>query len=298
VNENAAAAGELRISVSNYQLPAASPKWVEVDGSVTFSRKRLFNLSMVGVEARYVRLSFNVESGGRVGAFGLFGGQKLDHSAWKNAGNQQFGLVSNSAGSRHHKGARETDYAALRAKARVVHVSSGAVSNAAPMIDDNEKSGFTFAPGDRRPTAIVELATNEEIHRVSARYKMHTPGRLDVYLLNDMSKSAPDLNYQTPVASVTDEEGDGDASVEFDPEGARYVVVRFTPSGSFAGDRPFEITEIGAYGSMPTGTNTLEAPDVYAVDYTAAPFPSQSSAEISTKLGTLAIPPILAAVSP
>ncbi len=68
VNENATAAGELKISVSNDQLPATSPKWVEVDGNITFSHKRLFSVSTVGVEARYLKLSFNVAKGVRIAA--------------------------------------------------------------------------------------------------------------------------------------------------------------------------------------------------------------------------------------
>lgn len=68
VNENAGAAGEMKIAVSNVQLPAASPQWVDVDGRVAFNHKRLFNLSMVGVEARYLRLSFNVGKGSRLAA--------------------------------------------------------------------------------------------------------------------------------------------------------------------------------------------------------------------------------------
>jgi len=32
-----------------------------VDGTISFSHKRLFNLSMLGVETRFVRLSFHVE---------------------------------------------------------------------------------------------------------------------------------------------------------------------------------------------------------------------------------------------
>src|SRR5947209_18840301 len=62
LNENAAACGELRIAVSNSPLPADSPKWTEVDGIVPFAHKRLFKLSMLGVETRFVRLSFHVES--------------------------------------------------------------------------------------------------------------------------------------------------------------------------------------------------------------------------------------------
>ena len=61
LNENAAACGELRIAVSDAALPADSPKWTEVDGIVPFAHKRLFKLSILGVETKFVRLSFKVE---------------------------------------------------------------------------------------------------------------------------------------------------------------------------------------------------------------------------------------------
>ena len=61
VNENASACGELKIAVSNYHLPVDSPAWTAVDGSIPFVRKRLFNLSMLGVAAKYVKLSFHVQ---------------------------------------------------------------------------------------------------------------------------------------------------------------------------------------------------------------------------------------------
>lgn len=66
VNENAAARGEMRIAVSNNRLPPNSPKWIEVSGKTAFTHKRLFNLSMVGVEARYVKVSFHVEKRDRI----------------------------------------------------------------------------------------------------------------------------------------------------------------------------------------------------------------------------------------
>src|SRR6266404_5652448 len=62
LNENAAACGELRIAVSDSPLPVDSPKWTEVDGIVPFAHKRLFKLSMLGVETKFVRLSFKVDS--------------------------------------------------------------------------------------------------------------------------------------------------------------------------------------------------------------------------------------------
>ena len=62
INENAAASGELKIAVSDSHLAATSPKWSEVDGIIPFSHKRLFNLSLLGIETRFVRLSFHVDS--------------------------------------------------------------------------------------------------------------------------------------------------------------------------------------------------------------------------------------------
>src|SRR5438477_6005585 len=71
VNENAAAAGEMTVAVSNYRLPAQSRKWIEVNGSTSFTGKRLFDLSLLGTEARFVKLSFHVTKSGTIAAVGL-----------------------------------------------------------------------------------------------------------------------------------------------------------------------------------------------------------------------------------
>ena len=61
LNENGKARGELQISVSNQRLAPTSPDWKEVEGVIPFSHKRLFGVSLLGIEAKYVRLSFRVE---------------------------------------------------------------------------------------------------------------------------------------------------------------------------------------------------------------------------------------------
>src|SRR6202140_1374707 len=71
LNENAAACGELRIAVSDSPLPPDSPKWTEVDGIVPFAHKRLFELSMLGVEAKYMKLLFHVEKAVQMTGLGL-----------------------------------------------------------------------------------------------------------------------------------------------------------------------------------------------------------------------------------
>lgn len=70
INENMAARGEFRIAVSNEKLSADSDKWTPVDGAVSFKCKRLFNVSMLGVEAKYIRLTFHVEHENGMAALG------------------------------------------------------------------------------------------------------------------------------------------------------------------------------------------------------------------------------------
>lgn len=66
INLNAAASGEFNIAIADSRLKANSPGWVPVDGIVPFSHKRLFNLSLLGTGAKYVKLSFHVEKTNRL----------------------------------------------------------------------------------------------------------------------------------------------------------------------------------------------------------------------------------------
>jgi hypothetical protein len=260
VNENATAEGDLQISVSNYRLPMQSPKWTEVNGSTPFTGKRLFDLSLLGVEARYVKLSFHVGKGGRIAALGLYGGQSLQKFAARQRGVIR---VTNTAATRRLEDMLNFNFANLYAQATIVFVSSGTRELSKRMIDDDVITAFQFAPADRHPTVIVELADHQRLHRVSAVYKMQA-GRLDVFLLNELEPNPGDLGNATPVASVTDASAGGKAAVNFDPQGARYVALRWTPTELDSG-QSFEVAELSAFGDMPLSMlSTTELPDVYA----------------------------------
>ena len=296
VNENATARGELKIAVSNHQLPATSPKWVEVDGDIPFTNKRLSNVSMMGVEAKYVKLSFNVQKAGRIAALGLYGDETLQRFAQRQ--HQLTWVVNTSPRSQRPKDRLNFNFANLYAKARVVYVSSGPVPAARRMIDDDSETGFRFSPADPHPTVIVELAESERLNRVSALYEMAS-GRMDVYLLNDLGHIPADLGGAKPIASVTDRSGDGKAAVDFDPQGARYVALRWTPEGDRRGKNTFEVAEINAFGDVPLAMLQLfEAPDVFASNSAGVQGPGGGNPDISHTMGTLAVPPAIPSVSP
>jgi hypothetical protein len=60
VNGNTAARGELRIAVANENLPVDSASWLPVEGNVPFEHKRRFDVSLMGVDAKFVRVTFAV----------------------------------------------------------------------------------------------------------------------------------------------------------------------------------------------------------------------------------------------
>src|SRR3954471_6525849 len=260
VNENAAAAGEVTLSVSNYRLPAQSAKWNRVNESVAFTGKRLIDLSMLGTEARYVKLSFHATKAGTIAGLGLYGGQSLQKFAARQHGVVR---VTNTAATRRLEDMLNFNFANLYARARVVFISSGSEEYAKRMIDDDVITSFQFAPSDPHPTVIVELAERERLHRVSAVYKMEK-GRVDVFMLEHLGTNPGDLSGAKPIASVTDTDGSGKAALDFDPHGARYVALRWTPADATT-PRGFEVAELSAFGEMPLSMlSTQEMPDVYA----------------------------------
>ena len=58
--------GALNIAVANSCLSPTDPNWKQVSGDIAFAHKRHFNLSMLGVEATYVKLCFRVTKEDRI----------------------------------------------------------------------------------------------------------------------------------------------------------------------------------------------------------------------------------------
>ena len=260
VNENGAADGDVTMSVSNYRLPVQSEKWVPVAAHAPFTGQRLFNASLEGIEGRYVKLTFHVTKWGRIAGLGLYGSQSLQQFAVRQTAPVQ---VKNTAVTRRLEDMLNFNFANLYARAHVVFVSSGAEQSAKRMIDDDVTTSFQFSPADPQPTVIIELAESQRLHRVSAIYKMEK-GRLDVFVLQNLAADPGDLSGAKKVASVSDSTGGGKAALDFDPAGARYVALRWTPAQP-AGQHGFEVAEISAFGEMPlTMLSAAALPEVYA----------------------------------
>jgi len=65
-NESVAANGTFSIATASRRLAANDVNWNVVAGAVRFRQKRQFNLSLVGVDAKFVRLTFQVDRAGKI----------------------------------------------------------------------------------------------------------------------------------------------------------------------------------------------------------------------------------------
>jgi hypothetical protein len=293
INQSAAGQGEFELAVSNYRLGSNDPKWKIVQASTRFGGQRLLSVSLPGVEAKYVRLSFHVRKEGRLAGVALYGSRTLENFAERHVLRAQ---TSYSVGAMklvtHREDTLNFNYANQYARARVAYVSSGGTASASRMIDDDVSTSFAFSERDPQPTVIIALADRQSLHRVSAVYQMKQ-GQVDVYVLDQLENNPADLSGAKLIASVPDQAGDGRAAVNFDPRGARYVALRWTPKK--AQTQPIEVAEIAAFGAVPLSVLDLaELPDSFA-DISK---PGESSQDFSNSLGTLADPPTIAAVSP
>jgi hypothetical protein len=138
----------------------------------------------------------------------------------------------------------EVDLAKAQSGGQIVFVSSGKRLVRFQAIDNNPRTIFQFSTSDPRPTVIVKLAENKPIHRVSV-----VPGsdsqKVDVYLLDQLPREVSDLDKIEPVASIVGLIVGNEASVDFPPQTAQYVALRWTLPATAAG--PLKIAEIGAF---------------------------------------------------
>ncbi len=255
---NQGTTGDVVIATSSAKLPMDSPQWhtvvqepLSADGLQT---------SLGPTDAKYVRLTFNVNQPGRLAGFGVYStGQISDFTAPRarklavQDKSDSFALISYSLADIHAKG-------------RALYVSSGNEPRQANnMIDDQLATAYNFAADDSTPTAIFDLGKPSTVRRISAVYSPRA-GKVDFYVLQSLPRSAGptapapenielnDVAFASlkSVGSVTDDGTRGRASLDFPATTGRYVMMRWTPLTP--ADSAFAVAEVAAFGSGKVNT--------------------------------------------
>jgi hypothetical protein len=162
--------------------------------------------------------------------------------------------------------ADDVDLAKAQSGGRIVFVSSGPRQRSFQAIDDDRRTTFRFSNEDLHPTMIIELADSQPLYRISV-VPGSQGGQVDVYLLNKLPRNPGDLAAIKPTATIVDLVVARETAVEFAPQRARYVALRW------AQNKPLisapEVAEVSAFtkGDPPHIADALAAtdPPIYLV---------------------------------
>lgn len=293
INRNGSARGEFDVAVSNYRLGSTDGAWNVVRNRTAFGKESVISLPLTAVEARYVRLTFHVDREGQIAALALYGIPTLEGFAREHVfrANTNFNIGSLKLVT-PFEDTLHFNYANQYAQGHVVYVSSSGPESPSRMIDDDASTSFSFGTNDDHPTMVVELAGRQRLHRVSALSE-GAGTSVQVYLLDELGSDPGDLSHARLVSSSATQTGDGIIRVDFDPQNARYIALRWNRSrGSH---KPIEVAEIGVFGTVPISVVDLtEQPEMFAENSK----PGEGSQDMSNSLGTLANPPAIGSTSP
>jgi hypothetical protein len=293
INRDATAQGEFEVAVSNYRLGSTDPAWTQVQRPAGFDQQRLINQPMPGVEGRYVRLTFHVRKEGQLAALALYGIPTLEsfariHTVQAHT-DFSFGALTLVT---HLQDTLNFNYANQYAFGRIIYVSSSGGTSPSSMIDDDASTLFAFAPKDPAPTVVLALANRQKLHRISALSGI-SDARVEVYLLDQIGENPGDLSHARLVGSATTATGDDTVAVNFAPQMAHYVALRWIPKQPL--QQPPTVAEVSAFGTVPlTVLDLTEQPELFA----DAAKPGEGGQDFSNILGTLANPPEVNPASP
>jgi len=238
------AKGTISISAANGKLPLNSPQWKSV---VDQQLSDAVTAKVGPMEAKYIRLKFELTEPGRVAGLGVYSTNAVSDftmpRASKAALNQTFGYIS----------ANVTD---MHQRARALYVSSGSnVKDANNMIDDRMATSYAFNESDAAPTTIVDLGRTTSLCRISAAYTSRG-GKVDFYVLANIP-GAVAANADTAPANLhikdSDlhlvgsffDDGSGRAAIDFPETTGRYVMVKWTPAQTSGN---LSVAEVAAFG--------------------------------------------------
>ena len=208
------AAGKVTVSVSSTKLPFDSADWREVTGAQVFSGSQLIPCDLGSVEARYVKISFDASSAGKISGFNLFGAS--------------------------------TAPAAASAKGEF-HVTMATPANG------NVEGSVTFDAAHPAPKVVADLGEGRTLNGLTCAYEAPA-GTLEFYLVDDTAASVglnyvgePSLQPvsndaaaggnvlagKAPIYSVNTaaQPGSGKVTADLGKLQGHYLVAAFRPAG-------------------------------------------------------------------
>jgi hypothetical protein len=245
---NSEAKGTVTIATSSAKLSPESPQWHDARQEELFSG--LISARIGPAEAKYVRLTFNGRSPGRIGSLGVYSAAAVSDFTMPRARKIAAGSSANVMAK------ADCNLADLHAKARTIFVSSGDDFRLAHnMIDGQPGTAYGFAANDAAPAAIIDLGQSVLVNRIST-FSTPSSAAVTFYLLGALPGSNTGnpgsslrIDPQTLAAFRTvgagNDNGSGRVAVNFEETTGRYVMLVWTPTRRNAN---FSVAEVAVFG--------------------------------------------------
>ena len=245
---NSEAKGTVTIAMSSAKLSPEGPQWHDAGQEELSSG--VISARIGPAEAKYLRLTFNVSSPGRIGCLGIYSAAPVSDFTMPRARKIAAGSSTDAMAKANY------NLADLHAKARTIFVSSGDdLKLAQNMIDGQPGTAYAFAANDAAPAAIIDLGRSGSVNRIST---FSTPGSAVVtfYVLGDLPanttenpESALRIDPQTlaafKIVRTGSDDGSGRVAVNFAETTGRYVMLVWTRSSQNAN---FSVAEVAVFG--------------------------------------------------
>jgi hypothetical protein len=245
---NSEAKGTVSIAMSSAKLSPESPQWHDAGQEELSSG--LISARIGPAEAKYVRLTFNVRSPGRIGSLGIYSATPVSDFTMPRA--RKIAAASSADAMAKAK----YNLADLHAKARTNFVSSGDdLKLAYNMIDGQPGTAYEFAANDAAPATIIDLGHSVPVKRIST-FSAPSSATVTFYLLgalpgNNTGNLESTLRIDPPMLAAFrmvgtgNDDGSGLVAVDFEETTGRYVMLVWTPSTRNAN---FSVAEVAVFG--------------------------------------------------
>ena len=222
--------------MSSAKLSPESPQWHDAGKEELSSG--LISARIGPAEAKYVRLTFNVSSPGRISSLGIYSAAPVSDFTMPR------GRRIAAASSADARAKANYNLADLHAKARTIFVSSGDdLKLAYNMIDGQPGTAYGFAASDAAPAAIIDLGHSVSVSRIST-FSTPSPGSNTGSLESSLRIDPQTLAAFRTVGTGNDD-GSGRVAVDFEETTGRYVMLIWRPSTRNAN---FSVAEVAVFG--------------------------------------------------
>jgi|GEM_PF-2817316 len=264
---NEGAVGRVTVSTAITKSAVDENRWQEISYTAFDEEKRAVSVELSGVDAKYVKIEWEVATPGKVHNFGIFGEPRAQEFELKEVGNGQQVISDNTD---THAGIASVDYnlVSVYSGARLAYVSSGS-GDATALIDGDSSTSYSFDSTDEYPTVIIDLGVQQAVTRASALYDQKA-AKLAFFSLTDLPESTDwvgrtsfeeqELARYRPVGLASDNGGLGRAAMDFDATEGRFVVFQFAPASSEGAN--FEVVDLAAFAKG-VGSNHMVARSVW-----------------------------------